>query len=365
MAKRLFNMRVRPPRSTILISKHASESDLLLAFDFLSQTWGGRFGQIIPVNKAECDPLTEFRLGRSRPDFVYGIRLDDENWRRRVLDACQPRKYVPLSPDFLKNPPIPDRDLNIPAAYALEHFIANRHPDISARRFFWLVSATKDSVWSVYCAAMYGVHFLNLPTSYYDHFQQLEEDTIEGFFRIAQQFASQCLFSWLDLTALALHPGTDWQVLPPTIVLVGDLIADLSLFWNLRAATDSSTPVWIIPLPMNQVNDPKVRDRLKQWLITFSQYGKRPNYCVVTSQSVDEQDCQSFAEVLQQSLAGTNFEFVDYEPPLNRIPDTLPFEYMTTQNVDVKGRHVSFQPPQLKAFKPHSSSTGDIVNCCG
>src|SRR5437660_503908 len=102
MAQRILNVRVRPARVTILIDQAAGRSELLLAFEFLSKLWGGRFGQVLAVDPKACDPLTEFRLGASRPEFIYGIGLDDEHWAKATQQACQPRGYGKLSPEFVK-----------------------------------------------------------------------------------------------------------------------------------------------------------------------------------------------------------------------------------------------------------------------
>src|SRR5689334_13140156 len=97
MAEHFLNLRVRPPRIVVLINKDAAQNDLLLCFDFLSKLWGGRFCQIISVKSLECDSLTAFRLASLRPDFVYGVGLDDKLWNDAVAAACQPRFYRPLS----------------------------------------------------------------------------------------------------------------------------------------------------------------------------------------------------------------------------------------------------------------------------
>ena len=77
MGQRLLKVRVRPPKIAVLISKDVGDPDLLLAFEFFSKIWGGRYGQLLPVDPGSCDDLTRFRLGASRPEFIYGLGLDD------------------------------------------------------------------------------------------------------------------------------------------------------------------------------------------------------------------------------------------------------------------------------------------------
>src|SRR5688572_22278477 len=101
MTQQLINVRVRPPRVTILISRQAADSDLALAFEFCSKLWGGRFAQILPVDPEVCDPLTEYRLGSSRAEFIYGIGVGDAHWAEATRKICQPRQYGSLQPTFL------------------------------------------------------------------------------------------------------------------------------------------------------------------------------------------------------------------------------------------------------------------------
>src|SRR5689334_21673643 len=102
MAQRLLNVRVRPARVTVLINRDAQDEDLLVAIEFFSKLWGGRFSQLLAVDPQACDDLTRFRLGSSRPEFVYGIGLDDQPWASAVRQACQPRGYGRLRPEFVR-----------------------------------------------------------------------------------------------------------------------------------------------------------------------------------------------------------------------------------------------------------------------
>jgi hypothetical protein len=63
---------------------------------FLSQIWGGRFNPILPVDPNQPDALTHFRLEQTRPDFVFGLNIDEKAWAPAVYRACQPRIYATL-----------------------------------------------------------------------------------------------------------------------------------------------------------------------------------------------------------------------------------------------------------------------------
>src|SRR5262245_53396611 len=93
MAQRILNIRVRPPRVVVLIDKEADQAKFVLAVQFFSKIWGGRFGQIFAVDAKVSDALTRFRLSHTRPEFVYAIGVDDGHWKDVVRDTCQPRGY--------------------------------------------------------------------------------------------------------------------------------------------------------------------------------------------------------------------------------------------------------------------------------
>src|SRR2546421_4584272 len=90
MAQRILNVRVRPFRVAVLLAKTASQDDVLLCLKFLSSLWGGRDCRLLAAEPGGEDPLTCFRLSRSRPDLVYGVGIDHVAWNERVREACQP-----------------------------------------------------------------------------------------------------------------------------------------------------------------------------------------------------------------------------------------------------------------------------------
>src|SRR5688572_22672887 len=100
MGQKLLTLRVRPARILVLVSSASSPADFLVIVRFLSQIWGGQFNHILAVDRDTPDPLTEFRLSTNRPDFVFGLNLNDAVWGPAVHKACQPREYLPLSQDL-------------------------------------------------------------------------------------------------------------------------------------------------------------------------------------------------------------------------------------------------------------------------
>src|SRR5439155_6302946 len=121
-------------------------------------------------------------------------------------------------------------------------------------------------------------------------------------------------------------------------------------------------PAWIIPIPAEAANDAVVIEKLTEWLLAFLPYGRRPNYCQVTSQSVEEGRCRCFAEQFQTALVGSPIEHVDFEPPGNRLPVVVPYEYETTWPVEITGRKLTIIPPKPKAFEALGSFRAWIVD---
>lgn len=91
-------------------------------------------------------------------------------------------------------------------------------------------------------------------------------------------------------------------------------------------------------------------DKLREWLVAFLKYGPQPNYCVVTSEAVSEQDCNTFAAQFRSALQGTPVVQVDYEPPMNRLPLVLPFEYTDVQTAQLHRRKLTLTPPSSRVF---------------
>ncbi len=206
MAQRLLNVRVRPPRVTVLIDRDAKTSDLLLAFEFFSKIWGGRFGLILPVDPKACDALTEFRLAGSRPEFIYGVGLDDDHWQLATRRACQPRQYKKLSSDFINSIERAHFEDFYLAVHALIHQSQNRYKNKGQHRLLRFVTPTETSELSVYCAATFGTHHQNLREDLYERDIPFTGTTTTAFVELATEFVNDWHQSWLDVTGYELHP---------------------------------------------------------------------------------------------------------------------------------------------------------------
>ena len=365
MTQHILSVRVRPARVTILISKFAGQSDLLLAFEFLSRIWGGRFGHILPVDPDSCDDLTAFRLGELRPDFVYGIGIKHELWAKATRQLCQPRGYGCLRSEFVAHLDHPHPQDHALLHQPLRHLIQTRDLQRGHKQIVRLVRPASQGPWSMYCAAMFGTHYQNLRKEFYDDETVFGADTASAFIDLATDFVREWQVSWIDITGHELSTILrNTGPLSPTIVLAHTPVLDLSLFWNLRTASGGFPPPWIIPVPFDEAGNPGVLEKLKEWLIAFRPYGQEPNYCMVASESVSKENCHVFAEQLRDALVGTSILDVGVEPLRNRVPITIAYEYETTWPVEISGRKLTVRPPQPKAFENIGSPSAWFVNLC-
>jgi hypothetical protein len=366
MGQRLLNVRVRPARVAVLISREAQDADLLLAFEFFSKLWGGRFGQLLAVDPRACDDLTRFRLSPSRPEFVYGTGLDDQRWASAVRQACQPRRYGELRPDFVRGIKETHREDYYLVDHALIHLFRTREQYKGHKQTLRLVSSEASSPLVTFCAATFGIHHQDLRKDYFDLDAAFSGTTTTAFIELVTEFVKEWQQSWLDVTGHKLNRRIEssWGSgqLSPTVVLVEHRVHDLGLFWNLRSASDTTYPAWIIPIPAEGATELAVLSKLKEWLLAFLPYGPRPSYCLVTSQTVAEDICQRFAAEFQVVLAGSPIQAVNYEPPRNRLPVVIPYEYEAVWPVEVTGRKLTIQPPRPKAFEDVGSSRAWLVD---
>jgi len=351
MTQHLLSVRVRPARITILINNHADRQALLFVIEFCSKVWGGRFVQILSVDPNVCDPLTEFRLGKSRPEFVYGVGVNDEVWAAAATRSCQPRGYGQLKSDFVKGIKQAHREEYILVDHALIDLAEKQARRASHKRKLRLITINESKNLAACCAAVFGLHHANLRKEFFDCDSTFESENVADFIALVTEFVTNRQQCWLDVTGHELNVHLqEFGFLVPTIVLVGNEVPDLALFWNLRSTTDPMTPAWIIPVPLTVGTDALALERLKDWLLAFLPYGERPNHCVVTSQSVSESACREFADQLLPALSGSPIKMVDYQRPKNSLPTVVAYEYETIWPVGIKRRHLTFQPPRPRAF---------------
>jgi hypothetical protein len=80
--------------------------------------------------------------------------------------------------------------------------------------------------------------------------------------------------------------------------------------------------------------------------LAFDHYGRRPNFCRVTSSSVSPEGLTNFAARFQQELVGTHIKHVDPWVPSNRLPLMLSYQSEQSLTTELAGRRLSFRPPR-------------------
>jgi DNA-directed RNA polymerase subunit RPC12/RpoP len=234
------------------------------------------------------------------------------------------------------------------------------------KRDLRLVRIDESSPFVGYCAAMFGTPHQGLRPEFFQQEVQFN-GTLIDLISLAIEIVKEWQQTWLDVTGHELNPSIggwwwSWAEWPPTVVLVQDRILDLSYFWNIRTASDTFRPAWVIPIPIDECKNPEVVTKVKEWVLTFLQYGRKPNYCNVTSVAASEPACREFAALLQSALAGSPIENVDYEPPRNHLPEVVPYEYEAVWTVETNGQKLSFLPPRPKAFAEMGNPRGWFVD---
>ncbi len=76
-----LEVRVRPSKVAVPISRTAAAEQRDLAIRFSSRLWGGRYCPVFPAAPEGVDEAIRRWLERDLPDFVYGVGVADDVWR--------------------------------------------------------------------------------------------------------------------------------------------------------------------------------------------------------------------------------------------------------------------------------------------
>ena len=371
MRQTIIRARVRPARVAVLINRQGTQEQFVLAVRFLSRLWGGMYAPIFPAEPSPPDTLTEFRLSTARPDYVYNIGLDGNAWTPRIQDACQPRGYRPLDEGFLKQLYEDHNELHLTDRHLL-NYLFRRQYQCSAKRVTRLIFWDEQSDLFPFAAALFVISYRLRPNPYApveydgDWGDQLDPlSLIRAHTAIVQKY-EQC---WMELTSQELNVRFHWgRTGHPTIVLVEDIVEDLSLFWNLRMEGHEWMPRWILPLPASMTRDESHATLLENWILGFNKYHGRPNYIFTTSLKAALEQQIEFAGWLRANLERTPITFVDVWPPSNRVPNATAFESEKLIEIRRQGRRATWLRPQSQVaemFGHRVSWMVDLVDEAG
>jgi hypothetical protein len=308
-----LDVQVRPSRVTILLARTASVAQLMLAVQFLSRIWGGRYCPIFSVDCTGTNEYVREWLERDLPDFVYGVGVDNDAWRLLISSVCPIRGYGPLQPDFVthfhKTPGYYAEDYItfVPILRRVQH-----QPSLLGRRSFHLVHGDNESLLGPFAAVAFGDCELGLlgRTDVIEH-QVVRMDantSTPDFIRLCLEVVrSGC--SWLEMTSLGLDVSLRGLFsYSPMIVLVQTVAADLALFWTLRTTKPHKLPDWILPVPASDVQDAAVLDALGEWAQAALQFRISPEPVRITSLTASRDKLEQIAADLRPRLQGMPVE---------------------------------------------------------
>ena len=340
----------------MLVPKDATNDEFLLALRFLSRIWGGRYSPILCVDRKTPDPLTLFRLGESRPDFIFGVNLELENWHNSIFESSQPRGFGPLTKEYVDNLGRED-DVEF---ITLGHVIRDIRDDPASQalnnRTLRLFSAEGNTAIESLAGAAFGIAYRRLGDDLPANKTIFESSaSFHAFLEASITFVENFEQAWLDLGCHRLSTIQGYGEIPPTVVVINSPAEDLSHFWNLRLCKSHERPTWLLPVPASSLFDLHVLDGIRKWLLAFDRYQAISNFCQVTSATLPRRDLEEFATRLRETLTGTHFEFVKISEPLNRIPVTIPYESENLVTAEKRGRRIRFRSPRPELMKDELS----------
>jgi DNA-directed RNA polymerase subunit RPC12/RpoP len=331
----------------VLVNKHGTQDDLLLAIRFLSRLWGGMYAPILTTEPSPPDSVTINRLAQVRPDYVYSIGIDGKAWKPFVDSACQPRGYRILDDAFLEELRRHHNEEHITAAHAVRFLESQLSTTPGRVRKTRLIGWNPESPLFPYAAALFGLPYeRGTPPVPHEVLDYSREATFSELFRAQIDIIQRFEFDWLDLANHGLNiasfgGGSE----PPTLVLVDRVVEDLALFWNQRIGGQAGLPHWFLPVPLGSAEDPGLAELLNEWITQFRRLDLRPNFLRIQSQSIPVTHLEVFADRLRARLDGSAIKHVDVWPATCRISTVIPFEREELVVVERSGQRATWQQP--------------------
>lgn len=356
MKRQICEVRIRPQRVAVLVSKAGSHDDLLLAIKFLSHLWGGRFCQILAVEE-EGDEHTLKQLTHSRPDFVYMIGVTNKGFHEAIRCQCQPRGIGILESAYVEKL-YQSIENHITVGHVINHIRRTPLGRYQQERTLKFFNYSDDWSLKAFAAALYGIQYADLSPESIAHEKHSFDESATIIDLLNQHISFITAFErcWLDINGHALTPLIIGQMgPPPTIVVVGSEIPDLALFWNLRAATDNELPNWIIPIPLSSLKDEGLCKTITNWLHSITPILGQPNFCNIVSSTVDTTVLQSFAASLQEEFNGSDVKHVDVVKEPILYPLVIGFDRTEQILLEKHTSRISLHPPSPTVLGDQSS----------
>ena len=341
--------RVRPLRLVVLLSANADKKEFMLAVDFLSRLWGGRFSPILLVSRKGDNSSVKVALGSWRPEIVVGVGLDHPKWSAISDEVCQPRKYVVLDTNAIQDVSRTNV-LGFATAYSVVRAIRREHPDLKRPNLvLWRIEA-RSRLAPVFAAA-FGLVPDN-KTAALAKYLNAKESILErnsdaaSFLRACSDMARKC--TWLELASSGLQTYTwrppDITASGPTIVVVDDktMIPDAVLFWNLRNARSDWLVGPVTAFPASAINSKSAVLALADWLRST---GLDSNFCSLVSRRVSRTRLEKLVARMRPHLKGLPQHHVDIVAEPGAPSIVIPFERSQQVRTLATGSMLAFDVP--------------------
>lgn len=350
MSQKIIESRIRPQAIAIVIDRNASEEQFLLCIRLMSQLWGGKHFKIYVVDGNDEKQKAVPSLAALRPEFVYGVGIDDYYWREKLAAICQPRGFGILTEHFVSRIGESHAEDFYLIHHVLLQVLREKQDKMSDRyRKIMTVECTTENKLSTFVTAFFGSAPASIKPPLFDGSHYFEGASFDAFLDLAATFQEKNWLSLLNLTRFKLRIAPAMLHLPPTIVLV-ESWHDLALYWNLQSMEGHNHPGWIMPIPASEKLLPSSIEKLARWFERSGNDELQSNYWHVTSSTVSKEACEEFAASLQQELAETTVGIVEYKPQSDETHLAIPYEYKTRIPVERNGRKLIFQMPSSKAL---------------
>lgn len=366
MPQRNIKVRVRPARIVVLVNQESTSSEFLLAVKFLSGIWGGRYARFILVQEGLCDSETSKNLTSLKPDYVYGIGINDEYWHGSLLKVCQPRIYRSLSQGIISHlsdsfTPEANVSINLPLVHRHDHL---RHTFKNRDEALAVVGVKSKTKLSAICQTYFGMHPEDLDSALIDRTEDFSGNSSLELVEAMVRYAKSGFISWLDLSGHELRLHTKgFRYHFPIIVLVAEgSIRDLTHFWNIRSSREWEYSISVLPVPIEVVSEMGGIDLIAQWLELFSNSKAANLGCTITSRSLPKSLCERIAESIASSIAERKRTAAVTYSDVSRLPIVVPYEYEATWSVNMKGRALVADPPKSRAFLDVGGVRGSFVD---
>jgi len=341
-----LQIRVRPHKVAVVLPWEAGVDECLLAVEFLSALWGGRYCPIIPFSSGGVNRLATYWLKQMRPDVVYFLGVDKDACAKICEDSCQPYACAELNLKVLSeiNQPTP---LGLITAYPLYAKIIEENPAIKESNVV-VVRTNKGSHLAMHIGATFGICDEEAAKAIEDGLKAKEKDipehcSVADYVSLCNSMSSAV--SILDLGSHKLGCSIlSGEFAPPATVVVAKRHgAGLALFWNVRMQSRRGSPGRALLFPSDSINDKDAIEQLVQWIAAGSRHA---NYCQLLSLSEDASLLQDLANRLSARVASCGVEHVDVCCGDMPSPVVVACEEETCVPVTVDGRIMTMTAPR-------------------